>query len=141
MLMANLNYKMGTNKFYNIFGVSANNVMWGAIYGFGTNIRAEKKLSLNFDLSFTNMSYKKTFETQLCMKTKLSTDINFRLNKNLYLFTGLSYNILTSDKIIDKDLQNYLSETLKQIMQTRTFKSVRLQSWPGLMLGIKYNLN
>lgn len=62
MLMANLNYKMGTKKFYNILGVSLSQKMWGLTYGIGTHFLSEKKLSFNTDLSFTNMSYQKIFE-------------------------------------------------------------------------------
>jgi hypothetical protein len=138
MLMANLNYKMGSNKFYNIFGVSASQKMWGVTYGIGKHIRPEKKVSLNIDLSFTNMSFKKTFETQLCMKTKLSTDINFRINKKLDVFAGLSYNIFASDNVMDTELQNYVREIVNSIIQNKTFKSVKMQMWPGISIGLKY---
>jgi hypothetical protein len=140
MLMANLTFKMGTHKFYNIWGLSANKEMWGLTYGVGIHRHPEKKLSFNYDLSVTNMSYKKTFETQVCLKTKLSADINYRLSPKIEVFTGLAYNVFTSDKINDTALQNYVSEITITKTYSTTFKSVTLQHWPGFEFGFKWRL-
>jgi hypothetical protein len=140
MLMVNIDFRMGTHKFYNIWGLSANNEMWGLTYGFGIHPKPEKKISLNYNLSFTNMSYKKSFETQICLKSMLSTDINFRLSKMLNLFAGLSYNLFVSDKIMDKELQNYITNVTNSYISSTTFKSVWMQYWPGLSVGLKYRI-
>jgi hypothetical protein len=138
MLIPNISFKMGTHKFYNIWGLSANKEMWGLTYGFGIHPKPENKTSLNYDLSFTQMSYKKTFEIQFCIKTKLQADLNIRLNKKLDIFTGISYNIFASDKIIDTELQNHITNITNSYIFTTTFKSARMQHWPGVSLGLKY---
>ena len=140
MLMANLNYKMGSNKFYNIWGVSANTEMWGLTYGFGTLIRSEKKVSFNIDLSATNMNYKKIFEIQTCMKTKIESDINIKINKKLDLIAGLSYNVFVSDKILDEGLQNYVSKITNSYIKSASFKSVKMLFWPGVTIGVGYRI-
>jgi len=140
MLMANVNFKMGAHTFYNIWGLSANNEMWGLTYGVGIHTHPEKKLSFNYDLSFTNMSYKKAFEIQVCLKTKLSADINYSITKKIDLFAGLSYNIFSSDKIIDVALQDYVSSITKSYILETQFKSVKMQLWPGAQLGLKWRI-
>ena len=140
MLMANLSYKMGTHQFYNIWGVSANKEMWGLTYGLGKLFRSDKKVSINIDLTATNMNYKKIFEIQTCMKTKIESDLNIRLNNSFNLFAGLSYNVFVSDKILDEDLQNYVRNITKSDIQTTTFKSIRMFFWPGLSIGLKWEL-
>ncbi|MEI7595323.1 MAG: STN and carboxypeptidase regulatory-like domain-containing protein [Bacteroidota bacterium] len=140
MLMPNAVFKMGTHKFYNIWGLSASQEMWGLTYGVGFHRNQERKLSLNYDLSFTNMSFKKTFETQICMKVKLSADINYRINQRFDLFAGLSYNMFASDKIIDLALQNYIDKTSNSKVNSFDFRSVRMQHWPGALLGLKYRI-
>lgn len=140
MLIPNISFKMGTHKFYNIWGLSANKEMWGLTYGFGIHPKPENKTSLNYDLSFTQMSYKKTFEIQFCIKTKLQADLNIRLNKKLDIFTGISYNIFASDKIIDTELQNHITNITNSYIFTTTFKSARMQHWPGVSLGLKYGI-
>ena len=100
----------------------------------------QKKMSINLDLSFTNLSYKKTFETELCMKTKFSAEINYKLIHNFDAFAGLSYNVLASDKVADSGLQKYAEDITKTNIQTTTFKSVKLQYWPGVSVGLKYNI-
>ena len=139
MLIANLNFKMGTHKFYNIWGLSASNEIWGLTYGLGIHPHPEKKVSLNYDLSFTNMSYKKTFEIQVCIKTKLEADLNIKLFKNFDLFTGVSYNVFTSDTS-DVKLRTYITQLSKPNIQSTSFKSVTLQFWPGLVFGFKLML-
>lgn len=141
LLMPNIAFRMGTHKFYNIWGLSASKEMWGLTYGFGFHRKPEKKFSLNYDFSLTQMSYKKTFEIQFCMKTKLQADLNIRLNKKIDLFTGISYNIFASDKIIDLELQNHITNITNSYISTTTFKSVRIQHWPGVSLGLKYRLS
>ena len=114
--------------------------MWGLTYGVGFHQNMEKKFSPNYDLSFTNMSYKKTFEVQVCMKIKLAADLNYRLNKSFDVFGGLSYNIFASDKNIDIDLQNYIEEITNSKVNSFVFKSVRAQHWLGVSLGFKYRI-
>jgi len=141
MLMVNFNFKMGSNKFYNIWGLSANTEMWGVTYGIGTRIRSEKKTNFNIDLSATNMSYKKIFELQTCMKTKIESDVNIKINKKLDLFAGLSYNVFVSDKILDEDLQNYVRKITNSKIKYNAFKSVKMLFWPGFTIGIGYKLS
>lgn len=140
MLMPNIAFKMGTNKFYNIWGLSAEKDMWGLTYGFGIHPKPEKKYSFNYDFSLTQMSYKKPFEVQFCMKTKLLSDLNIKLGKRFDLFTGLSLNVFCSDKLIDLELQDHITNITNSFISTTTFKSVRMQIWPGLEIGIKYRL-
>ena len=141
MLMPNIAFKMGTKKFYNIWGLSASKEMWGLTYGFGIHHKPENKISLNYELSFTQMSYKKPFETQFCEKIKLSSDLNIKLYNQLYLISGLSYNIFVSDKTEDTELQNYVTKITNSYILNSTFKSVKMQLWPGLTFGLKYFIN
>jgi hypothetical protein len=140
MLMANLTFKMGAHTFYNIWGLSANTEMWGLTYGVGIHSHPEKKISFNYDLSFTNVSYKKAFEIQVCLKTKFSTDLNYSITSNVDLFAGLSYNIFSSDKITDLALQEYVSKITKSYILETQFKSVKMQLWPGAQLGLKWRM-
>jgi len=140
MLMTNLTFKMGAHTFYNIWGLSAKMEMWGLTYGVGIHSHPEKKLSFNYDLSFTNMSYKKAFEIQACIKTKLSTDVNYSVTPKLDLFAGISYNIFTSDKLIDVGLQEYVGKITKSYILETEFKSVKMQLWPGAQLGFKWRI-
>ena len=140
MLMTNLTFKMGAHTFYNIWGLSANMEMWGLTYGVGIHSFPEKKISFNYDLRFTNMSYKKAFEMQVCLNTKFSTDLNYSITSNIDLFAGLSYNIFSSDKISDVALQEYVSKITKSYILETQFKSVKMQLWPGAQLGLKLRM-
>jgi len=140
MVMANVNFKMGAHSFYNIWGLSASSQMWGLTYGVGIHNHPEKKISFNYDLSFTNMSYKKAFEIQVCIKTKLSADLNYRLSPKIDAFAGLSYSIFSSDKIIDTELQQYVSDITNSYIIETQFKSVKIQLWPGAQLGLKWRM-
>lgn len=140
MLMPNFVFKMGTHKFYNIWGVSASSEMWGLTYGVGLHRNPNKKVSMNFDFSLTNYSYQKIFEIEVCMKTKISTDVNIKLYKNLEIFAGLSYNIFASDTLIHTNQQKYIDEIVRTGIIVGEFKSVTMQLWPGANLGLKYRL-
>lgn len=138
MLMPNAVFKMGTHRFYNIWGLSASKEMWGLTYGVGFHQNQVKKISQNYDLSFTNMSFKKPFETQICMKIKLSAELNYKLTHSFDLFGGLSYNLFVSDRTVDIDLQKYVNRISNSKINSFNFKSVAAQHWPGVLFGIKY---
>lgn len=100
-LYANLNYKMGVEKFYTIFklGYSVSNNGSVYSYGFGLgkyfNLNENNKISL--DISSSNLSERLFMATSFDLVNKLDLTFKHSFTENLSFYVGPSFNIYLSE--------------------------------------------
>ncbi len=143
MLFGNLNYCMGTNIFYTIFGLSGNPILynktWGATFGFGTLLRHDKKISVNIDFTSTHINRDSIWVNMTSTKNKLSVGLNYNLSKHWAITAGPSLNLFVSDKE-NTGVRDYITDTSPHNFYNKLSGSSNYQAWVGCFVGLKFRI-
>lgn len=99
VLYANISYKMGVKKFYNMFTIGIQpgreKPVWGFGYGIGSQV-GQGRFVANMDLKGTQIM-ENVPEQNLNVSFRLSTTLGIRIVKGLTFFFGPSLNLHVSD--------------------------------------------
>lgn len=141
MMFGNLSYHMGTNKFYTIIGLSAKisniDTTWGATFGFGTQLRANKKFYFNIDLTSTQINRNVIWERTTSTKNKFAVALNFKLSKHWTISAGPSLNVFVTESY-NSDLRDYISDVVPLDVSNKSYGKTNYQTWIGYSFGIKF---
>ncbi len=152
LLYANINYKMGVERFYNIFKVGYGNQNGKSIYaigyGYGTIIPFSDRHGMNIDLTASALFNNDHFDNELenfrkndaTWLTKLDLNYRFAITPKLTAIAGPSLNFLVSEKNsdpvegqpTDPDVEAPYSFWDKEV------KGRDMSSWVGFNAGISY---
>ena len=141
-LFANLTFKTGTNRLYNIFSVGYrlknDQTVWGVTYGLGTLLPVNKKFALNIDLTSTHLNEGEAWTSTVNSLNRLKVDGSFLLGKRTELFAGISINVMASKltdnegritgSILTPDFSFYQS----------TIHWTRVTIYPGFNAGVRF---
>ena len=144
-IFANLNYKMGVERFYNIFKVGCSTFKGKPVYtygmGFGSLISFSDKHKMSIDLSSNSIVYdndwKNHWGNELNMLNKADINYQLRINKNLWINAGPSFNVYLTKYKIDDEFG-----TLKvpyTIFEDKNSKR-KISMWIGFNVGISLKI-
>ena len=141
----NIKYKMGTKQFYTIYslGVRPNNLeFYGAGLGFGSNINVYKKISLSIEATSTYVHEIKNqnsdSDSDLNLNNRLDLSLDYKLQKNLYLFIGPSLNVHVSE-LKDKNSNEFSSNITSSPFYSESNNNTLVQMWIGGSFGLRYS--
>lgn len=105
-IWGNINFKMGTEKFYTIFKGGYTEFNDKDVYtyglGFGTMLHLTKRVNLAIDLSTSQLIYNGEYNNmELNLLSKADFNVQFKVMDNLSVFAGPSLNVYTSNYKID----------------------------------------
>jgi hypothetical protein len=100
VLFANLNFKTGTTRFYNIFSVGyrpqGEKQHWGVTYGIGTLAPVSKRFNFNFDITATHLNEDEAWTNELNLLNRLKFNVSYLVSKRLEIIGGPSLNVAVS---------------------------------------------
>jgi len=141
VLLANLNYKMGIERFYTIYklgyGTYKNNPVYSLGLGFGGNISLAKKQKLSIDVTSNQINYDEKWDGDLNLLNKLDVNYKHQISKNLSAFVGPSLNVyVTKEKVDNK----YGTLNIPYTLFTDEWVKGKLFTWVGLNVGMAIKL-
>lgn len=140
-LGADFKFSLGTYRFYTIFGFNSqpfsDTLKLEPTFGFGTYLLGSRKVSINIELTGSNINSFRFWENDQIQQFKLATDINFRLSKHFLIYTGISFNVLRSSET-QTTLDNYPKNYLSSVVFQQTQGGMLYKGWPGASFGMKF---
>ncbi|BDD10908.1 hypothetical protein FUAX_33400 [Fulvitalea axinellae] len=139
---ASLNFRTGVRKFYNIFGIgylpgSRENI-WTLQYGIGTELRAEKKVSVNLELLGGRVTSDEKTVDGPNIWGRFTPTVSYRIGKSWQLFGGLSLNGQWRD---NKELPTLLNTQREKAYLISGISDSPLQTyWWGHRFGLRFDL-
>jgi len=99
---ANVTYKSGVQRFYNIYtvGYTTRNdkSIWAVGLGFGTLMHLSKKVNMNIDLIARQVNEDEWWSKELNMLNTLKINASYRVSKGMKVYGGPTFNISVSGK-------------------------------------------
>lgn len=141
VIYANLNYKMGVERFYTIFktGYSSyqNNPVYSYGLGFGGNISITEKQKISIDLSANQIVYNNNWDSNLNILNKADFNYKYSISENFSLLIGPSFNVYVTEEIIDGE---YGTLNIPYTLFTNQGTSSKLFAWIGINAGLSLKL-
>ena len=142
VIYANLNYKMGVERFYTIFktGYSSykNNPVYSLGLGFGGNLLLSERQKISIDLSYNQIVYNNNWNNNdLNILNKADFNYKYSISKNLSLLIGPSINVYVSKNKIDGE---YGTLNIPYSIHTNEWSNGKLSIWVGLNAGLALKL-
>lgn len=137
---AALNFKIGVERFYNIFSIgvkpAASELYWGWGYGVGTLIPISPKFSLNLDATAHQINEGTWVARDLNLLSRTHLGLSYKPGNRFELFGGPSLNVLVADALDAEGLPR------KMIMKNYAWKQTRYDTfvgiYPGINLGMRF---
>lgn len=134
-----LSYKTGTRSFYNILAVGASvkndMIYWGWGYGIGTIVPISSKVDLNFEGTCFQINEDKWYNDKLNLLNKINLSVSYKVNDNLTVFGGPSWNVMVSDI----ENVNQESKFVPWHVFDKTYdNNINVKMYPGFNLGIRF---
>ena len=159
-LQANVAFKIGVEKFYNIFAFgtqfSDDEFRWGGGLGFGSQLYTGKILSMNLDLlSFyireEDDKYRteniigndggnlKIYDSDLNMLNSLRLGLNFQLANHLGIFVAPTFNVMVSEVVNTETGEIGSNLAPSWTVYDKTFNNrTNVKMWPGFHVGLRF---
>lgn len=139
----NVAFRTGVRHFYNILTVGAKpqsfdqeQSFWTFGYGIGTAPKLAKWLSLNVDVTSSQIVYGKIEKINLL--NKVYTGLDFHLTKNFSVFGGITLNGQVTDRFYT-EYPELFTHYEPSIIEERTLSNdLHLRMWWGGKVGIRF---
>ncbi len=139
----NLAFRTGVRHFYNIVTVGAKphsfddeQTFWTFGYGVGTAPKLTKWLSLNVDVTASQIVYGKIEKINLL--NKVYTGLDFHLTKNFSVFGGVTLNGHVTDRFYGEYPELFTDYEPSIIRQRTLNDDLDLRMWWGGKVGIRF---
>jgi len=137
-----LSFKTGTRKFYNILAIGAGvrneMIYWGWGYGVGTIVPLNANFGLNFEATCFQVNEDEWDVDRLNLHNRLNAMLAVKLNDNITLFGGPSWNVLVTD-LTDSDGNRSESTYAPWHTFNKTYKNdINIKMYPGFNVGIRF---
>lgn len=144
-LHANIGFKIGVEKFYNIFALGTQftdtDFRWGLGYGIGTQWPSSSSFRFNLDLlSFTiyeegNQPFK---NQDLNLLNTLRFGISKQFSKHFGLFIAPTFNVMVS-QLQRSETNTIGSDIAPWTVYDKTFDGkTNVKMWPGFQFGLRF---
>ncbi|AZQ64322.1 hypothetical protein EI427_19525 [Flammeovirga pectinis] len=143
-IWGNINFKMGTKKFYTIFKGGYTQYNSKDVYsyglGFGSMMEVGKRINLSLDLSSNYLAYDGNYEQDLNLLNKADINVHFKLTKNISVFAGPSLNVYISDLKVDgNETTGTLDIPDNSFYDHTNAKGSRTSIWLGANAGLNFS--
>ncbi len=139
---AQLAFKIGVDKFYNIFAIGtqllSNDYSWGFGYGIGTHLVKKEDFALQLEAMSFHMNEGEMWTNRENDLQQIKLNFSKRLNSHFSLFAGPSVNLMISDKRNNAE-GNFKSNIPPYKLFSFSGKHHSAQGWIGFTAGLKIN--
>ena len=137
---ANVSFKTGTERLYNIITLGANTrknqITWGWGFGFGTILPVSEKLKLNVDAISYHVNEDVWFTNRLNLLNKLNVTAEYKIGNFLTVYGGPTWNVHVSHVYYVEGVQ-----TTTSLVGWSTFDRTRnrtnVKMYPGFTVGVR----
>ena len=151
LLHTNLELKLGSHQFYNIFHggyrPEKNKEVWGVGYGAGTQLKTKKdRWTHNLELLATQIIPKTNWDKKMNLLSQFRWSVDFRVGKRTSLFAGPTFNVKVKESDEPFDIAGYTSLASKTFFET-TLSNLNdptnpkyhlVEMWAGFNAGIRF---
>ncbi len=142
VLYANLNFKTGTTKFYNIFSVGYrpenDKQNWGVTYGIGTLAPISSRFNFNFDITATHLNEGEAWTDELNLLNRFKFNIAYLITNRLEIFGGPSLNIAVS-KLKNSEGEIVGSSLIPSYtFYDETISDTNVKMYVGFNIGLRF---
>jgi len=142
VLYANVNFKTGTTKFYNIFSIGyrpdGEKQNWGVTYGIGTLAPISKRFNFNIDLTATHLNEGEAWTNELNLLNRLKFNASYLITRRLEVFGGPSFNVAVS-KLRNSEGEVVGSSIVPSYgFYNETIGDTNVKMYIGFNLGIRF---
>lgn len=139
---ANLNFKTGLSKFYNIFSIGyrfkGEKQYWGVTYGIGTLVPISQKFNFNFDVTATHINEDEAWTNELNLLNRLKFNVSYLLTNRLEIFGGPSFNVAVS-KLRNSEGEIVGSAIIPSYgFYNETIRGTNVKMYVGFNLGLRF---
>lgn len=139
-LQANVGYKIGVRKFYNIFAVGGqflpNQFRWGVGYGIGTIRDFNAKNNLSLEVMAYHINENTFWEEKMRMLNQFKLLYGRDFKNGLSLYVGPTFNVLVSQ---DTPETGVLASKLPPFQfYNNTINGTNVKIWTGFQLGLRF---
>lgn len=136
----NFGYKIGVEKFYNIFALSSQysgtGFRWGLGYGIGTQLNLQNSSFINLDLIAYHINEKIRFTRELNLLSQFRVNFNHRFGQKVNFFAGPTLNTLFSDF---RNSDNSIgSRVAPWVLYTDNAGTTKVKMWIGFNFGMSF---
>ena len=139
-LWGQANFKIGVERFYNIFSVgakmNAEHVIWGWGYGVGTMMHLRPKMNANLDIITYHINQDNYWYDNINMLNKIKLNVSYQLNNMFTIYGGLTYNVLLTDRL-NKEGTPIDNNIAPWTIYDKKSGSVNVKMYPGFTVGIR----
>lgn len=141
VIYTNLQYKVGVDKFYNIFKVGIlpfrHEMHFTYGWGFGSMFRINDRHGFSVDLSANAIVYDKKWDQDLNLLNKADLNYRFNISKNIAFVAGPTVNVYLSKEIVDG---KYGTLDIPYSQYEHEWRGGMLTGWIGFNAGISFVL-
>ncbi|WP_321286309.1 hypothetical protein [uncultured Sunxiuqinia sp.] len=135
-------FKIGVDKFYNIFAVGSqflgDEFNWGFGYGMGTHIVNNERFKTQLELISYHINEGKNWINTYNDLNQFRINFTKKIGNNLDVFAGPNFNLMiTNNKIIDG--RPFESDFAPYSIYSHKGKRTTLKGWIGFSAGIHFN--
>ncbi len=144
ILHGNIQFKLGANRFYNIFHIGAQvppgdgSYIWGLGYGIGTMTKVTPKTHFNFELMAIHISENESWTNTLNSIGQFRFLWNHQIGRSIGFFLGPTFNMMVSQ------LRNAETGEIKSPVVPYTLidedldSKTNLKAWVGVNAGFRF---
>ncbi len=144
MLHDNLNFRLGTRSFYNIFHASATYDIssWAFGYGIGTSARMGKRLFVQLELMSRQVIENTSWSDDLNLLNQFNIIWDLQVGPQMSLVLGPTLNVMVSNRY-NPDTDAFGSDLPPYTIFDETFTGsnspLNVKGWIGFHLGLRFN--
>lgn len=141
LLFANINFKMGVNKFYTIYktgySVYKNKPVFSYGLGIGSKVLDFDKSKISLDFSVNQIVFNNNFKSKRNILGKVDFNYQRHISDKFSLLLGPSLNLYVSNEKVDGQ---YGTLTIPYTIYTRELYNGKLFSWIGFNAGLSLKI-
>lgn len=137
VLLANLTFKTGNKRLYNIFnvGIHPSNT-WGVGIGFGSYASLGKRFHIFEEITANSMNESAVWQRHLNMLNKFSMGLDFQFADKYALFAAASFNVHVLGR--DRETNLFSTEVPFKPLFMQGGTRVQTSMWIGGKVGVRY---
>lgn len=132
--------KTGSNRFYNLFHLSArpgNAFAWAWGAGFGLNLKSQGRFRMNIDLLASHINEGQLYTNHLNLLSKAQVGFTWQIARHFAISAGPSFNCLVVNKQSAGELLSDQTVAPYSVFD-KVYDQTRVQLWPGGFLSIRF---
>lgn len=141
LVYASLQYKVGVDRFYNIFKVGITpfrgEMHFSYGFGIGSLFKLNDRHGFSVDLSSNAIVFDKKWDSDLNLLNKADLNYRFNITGNLALVAGPTFNLYITKEVVDGQ---YGTVDIPYSLYEHQWRRGKLTGWIGFNAGISFVL-